>query len=101
MIAEKKLKGLIASGHSNLLFDFCCLHLRLGNYSKAEEALNQVLSLSKNGEDPNVDHITLMCLFYIKRARVKEALIILKHILEKQPTSIMHNLLISVIYGDC
>ena len=100
-LAEKRIKQLIVLGHTHLLFDYCKLQLRSGNHAKAEEALVEVLSHGKIGEDPNVDHITLLCLFYIKKNRYKEAFIILKHILEKNPTSIMHNLLIAILYKDC
>jgi len=37
----------------------------------------------------------------LKRGKTKDAWIILKYILDKNPNSIMHNLLQGVIYNDC
>lgn len=99
-LAEKRQQQQIASGSTDQLFDFCRLQLKLGNHMKAEESLTQVLTQCKNGEDPNIDHITLLSMFYLKRNRQKEALIILKYCLEKDPGSIRHNLQIGCIYKD-
>ncbi|KAL4497056.1 hypothetical protein ABPG72_002212 [Tetrahymena utriculariae] len=95
-LAEKNFKNLIQLNkrEPTSYFAYTKFLLRNKNLSKAEEMLEKALIYDVE----NKEYQILMACLLLRRNRYKESLLILRGLIEKNPTSILYNILISFAY---
>lgn len=96
-LAEKNYRNLIAltKTDANNYFIYCKFLLRHKNFSKAEELLEKALGYDIDKKE----YKQLMASIFIRRQRYKEACVLLRSLIEYEPSNTLYNLLLSFLYG--
>lgn len=96
-LAEKNLKNLVNAYPNEAVsyFTYTKFLLRQKNFEKAEEMLEKATSL-----DPeNREYLQLLAGLLMQRGRNKEAVVIIRGLLEQDPANRLLNTTLSVVYG--